>query len=225
MRIVVLLLALVISSPVWSAPVYKCKGAKGETIYQNLPCPKGTQTVAHGEYAREPDNPTQYYEALREGNAIRARREAAAEAAMIDRSHESSATSSSEAETSAAVAKSDAKYREDRKRWGNRLAGPKPEGYDERNPKVTLHRGAAESTGISPSSTSAPVTYDDCKQVGSSVHCVGSDGSVASGSIDAWGNGRASGAGGDVRFRPNPVTGKPQSDSGTCVKDVYGQCQ
>jgi len=54
-----LLVLIVLSAPGAAADVYKCKGAKGETIYQNLPCPAGAAELSRGSYAPAPDDPGQ----------------------------------------------------------------------------------------------------------------------------------------------------------------------
>jgi hypothetical protein len=223
--VVALLSVLMLVGACDAAPVYKCKGINNETIYQNLPCPSGTKAIAHGEYAPTEDNPTQYYDAVREGEAIRARREQ--EAAAKSRNagaQQERADRESELATAISQEKSDAKYRSDKKRWGSRLAGPKPIGYDERNAQSFVSQGKSAPLVQSLPTPPERVTYDDCKQVVSSVHCRGSDGSMATGSVDAWGNGRAHGTGGDVRFHPDPIGGGVRTDSGACVKDAYGQC-
>lgn len=79
----ILMAGTLFATPILAAPVYKCKGKQGETIYQNLPCPNGTKPVAKGEYAPAPDSPDQYYAAARAANEIRERQAAAADNAIV----------------------------------------------------------------------------------------------------------------------------------------------
>lgn len=57
MRTLIGWMLLAIGSCVCAADVYVCKGPNGVMAYQQEPCPKTSQNVAHGTYQREPDAP------------------------------------------------------------------------------------------------------------------------------------------------------------------------
>lgn len=71
----ILLCGAFMASPCAAAPVYKCKGTTGETIYQNTPCPSGTQQLGRGEYNSAPDAPSRYDSAGDVVNQISARQD------------------------------------------------------------------------------------------------------------------------------------------------------
>lgn len=226
-------LLLACAPSAWSAQVYKCKSATGPTIYQNTPCPENTKLVGHGSYEPEPDNPTQSYAAAEEAERIQTQRALDAQAARerfatMHQNNESMGMPRQREALSPIDEKKIAEYSETRRRWGKRMAGAPPPGWQER--EDSKQRRAARDDALDVPSPSAaphdPVTYDDCKQVGSSVHCWGSDGSIASGSIDAYGNGHAHGVNGQsVDFHRDPATGTVKSRDGACVKNLAGVCE
>lgn len=71
MRKLILLSAL-LALPVLAsaADIYKCKGSKGEIIYQDVPCQNGAKPIAAGHYQQVPDDPRQAYAAAQEADRI-----------------------------------------------------------------------------------------------------------------------------------------------------------
>jgi hypothetical protein len=172
-----LFLLLALAASAHAAPVYKCKGKQGETIYQNLPCPSGTKAVAKGEYAPAPDSPDQYYAAARAAAEIHERQAAAADAAAMAPQQPATAN----ADAALADTKADAKYKADLKRWGARMAGPAPDGYKARHPATAV---AHSSGGASPS----PEVQNCHATGGGNMTCFGSRGTVSNGHVDPNGN-------------------------------------
>ena len=64
--------------------VYKCKDKSGTTIYQSDPCPTDSVTVAHGAYARQPDNPQNQLEANQQAAMQNAARQQQAQNAAVE---------------------------------------------------------------------------------------------------------------------------------------------
>lgn len=81
--------------------IFKCKGASGETIYQNEPCPRGSVAVARGSYNREPDDPTTQQAATDEAARTNAQREYEIQAAATTSHDEQPQVSAYESETAA----------------------------------------------------------------------------------------------------------------------------
>lgn len=58
--------------------INKCKGSKGETIYQSAPCPVGSKVIGRGHFEPVPDDPHQVRAAAEEAERIRYERDAQA---------------------------------------------------------------------------------------------------------------------------------------------------
>jgi hypothetical protein len=233
------MILLLAALPAAGADVYKCKGAKGETIYQNLPCPVGTKPLAKGHYDAVPDDPRQFEAAEADHRARMARQQQAEQAAATAysgpstrelqsdaasiASHDSRSTAAREARAADAssAAAQDAAYRETRRRWGERVAGPAPPGYAERQ---AMPR-ARDDTPVQPA-PAAPVHTTGCRQGGFSVDCTNSDGSMSYGSVDPYGNGHVYSQDGKPTLNIHrDAAGHEKADDGTCIRDVFGHCQ
>lgn len=212
------LLLLALSAPLAAAPVYKCKGAKGETIYQNLPCPAGAKTLATGAYAPVPDDPSQMRAAHAEAQRIRQEREDAAYAAQASAGYEQTGVAPSNEPT--VDPRKVEKWKEDRARWGSRLAGPPPPGA------VEPRRAAPAPTfAEAPPAQKPPAYTTGCKQNGTSITCTDSNGGFSHGSVNPYGSGSVSNADGSITTIRRDPAGHLKTQDGTCVKDIYGQCQ
>lgn len=213
MRSVVLILAF-LAFPALAANVYKCKGATGELIYQNLPCPNGAKPIARGSYAPVADDP----------------RQAAAAAQAADRLHERDAMNQTAAQpqdtyydvsgsgsaNAAADQKQNAEYQATLKRWGKRMAGPPPPGYVQDPPR----RDTFDKERLARDAAPKPARIQTCNPTaGSNVTCFGSDGSISNGHVDEAGRGTMFGSDGSVE----QMHGMPNRD-GSCVRDINGFC-
>lgn len=201
MRAVLVLLAM-IAMPCSAGQVYKCKGPKGEVTFTNIKCPENASTQKYGTFQPEADNPRQYRDAVADHNA---REEAAQQQSMTS----SYATPTVQASNTPDNSKRDAEYRETRKRWGARMAGPPPDGYTKAPPTAAPIVSALK-----------PAATQTCKQNGGgSVTCFGSDGTIANGHVNENGSGTMFNSNGAIQ----QIHSMPKRD-GACVPDVNGFC-
>ena len=210
--------------------VYKCKGSKGETIYQSQPCPAGTKPLGTAHFEPVVDDPHQARAAAAEADRIHADQAAAAAnvytpveapnsyagaqsdaASIASRDSRSSAYREWKESQKSASGEAARKYNEDRKRWGSRLAGPPPAGYDASPPAPMSHATHAPS---------APVAQSCTTGAGGATTCFGSDGSISNGHVNPSGNGTLFGSDGSIQN----VQAVPKQPNSTCIRDANGFC-
>lgn len=211
MRALLICVAL-IAPPAFAGQVYKCKGPKGDVTFTNIKCPDNAAAVVIGSYQAVSDSPDQYYAAVA---AHQARTERAQEKTVADaesaaargatRDQQQVADSGQSAERLKKVSD----YRDTLKRWGPRMAGPAPAGYDafvgpERN---------------RPAPPKPPVINNCHGNGGGSVTCFGSDGSIANGHVNEDGHGTLFGSTGSMQ-----QINTQNANGRNCVLDVNGFC-
>lgn len=217
MRILPVLALVLASFSASAAQLYKCKGSSGETIYQNLPCPAGSKILAKGSYERAPDDPSQMRAAAAEASRIRREQDAAAEMATASTYYSAPATTTAQSGSDVDMNKADEKYRADKARWGKRLAGDKPPGYDDRHP-----RGTASQTAMPPTSRPTysvdPITQFNPRTGEASHGTRDSDGNVTifNNRTGESSHGHADGNGNVTLFNPRRGTTTHCNPNGVC---------
>ena len=233
MRSVVFILAF-FAFPALAANVYKCKGGKGELIYQNLPCPNGAAPIATGHYDQAPDDPRQAVAAADEADRIRFERTQQPAAIDLTRSgadqrardvdawsavrRDSRSVAGRQAIKEAANSQEakDAIYRAEVKRWGKRVAGQPPMGYA----AAPSPRDTFDAERLARDSAHKPPRIQTCNTMnGGDVTCFGCDGSIANGHVDDSGSGTLFGADGSIE----QMHDMPKRD-GSCVRDINDFC-
>lgn len=240
-----------LSLPAFAGEVYKCKAADGSITFTNIKCPEKAAVQHYGSYQAAPDNPTQAYAAAQEADQIRSKRQDwTSPAEVLDsgvrdqRAIQSdlAALENEDPRTSigsaARAARLRAEFTTGSKAEKKAAAAEYQRTMDALRVTVTGQPIASRPMVSAPAQPTRsqepgpirqpdkpPVYTTDCTQNGFSVHCNESDGSVSYGNVGPNGNGNVFGQDGEVtRIRTDPY-GKTKTDSGVCVKNIYGQCQ
>jgi len=228
MRYAALVLAI-IALPCTAGQVYKCKGPKGEVTFTNIKCPEKTEATQVGTYEKAADSPDQLRDALSDAAARRARENATQDASALPADTQPEDTSDAAAAATrdrrsiagrqqidadaASDAAKDAKYRADLKRWGKRMAGDPPPGYDERNPQRQAARG-------DDTQNRGPETQFCNQAAGGEMTCFGTHGTISQGHVDQQGNAtmfKSTGGIQQMQVAPNAGTNCVSMDaSGNC---------
>lgn len=241
MRYAALVLAM-IALPCAAGQVYKCKGPNGEVTFTNIKCPEKTEATQIGTYEKAADSPDQLRDALSDAAARRARENAAQDVSALSADTQLEDTSDAAAaatrdrrsiagrqqiDTEAASdAAKDAKYRADLKRWGKRMAGEPPPGYEERAASRRGRGNSEDERHVPADATARRSEPVSCKQNSGNVDCFNSDGTFSYGHVNpVTGAGAVYDQNGNATTIRRDPLGHPETDNGTCVKDIYGNCQ
>ena len=233
-----LVLALFAAPLAHADHVYKCKGASGETIYQNDPCPDGATTIAHGTYDRQPDNPRNNIEATNAAADANEQREynrqAANAASGFDEEpeHESEyarQTRERREHIEAGSYRSRVGHSGPAKVQGDEIArrptmdsninGGRPVPLPSDTSSSPQHAAAAPSPAMHMTQAPPPPQQfdnSDCRRsAGGNVTCWDSQGNASTGHTDPSGHTGVYGKDGQWTRLPND----------TCIKDNFGNCK
>lgn len=219
-------LLILLSLPAFAGEVYKCKAADGSVTFTNVKCPEKAQAQHYGSYQAAEDSPDQYFQAAEEADRIRSARGEVPQtvpgethedermrqsdwASAVMRDARSTAGRQQIRDDANSQGAKVAKYREDVKRWGKRMAGEPPPGYV-----------APQQTRRATPPPKPPVMQTCNPTGGGTVTCFGNDGSISNGHVDQDGRGTMFGSDGSIR----QMQGMPNR-AGSCVVDINGFCQ
>jgi hypothetical protein len=227
MRIFVALVAVLVCSCAAAGEVFKCKAADGGVTFTNIKCPEKSSVQHYGSYTAVADDPQKPAPADDIGSApiptAPSRRPRIQKETDFDRI----AREKDELQKSSLRRKKSEEYEASLEKWGPRMAGQPPDGYI---PK-TKRQVAVDSDDTPPISGTTMAVHErprttDCSQSSGSITCYHTDGSISSGSANpVTGSATLFNTDGTTeRVSRNPA-GKSATEDGTCVKDIYGQCQ
>ena len=212
-----ILLSAMLTLPVLAsaADVYKCKGSKGEIIYQDVSCPNDAMAIATGHYDLAPDDPIQTVAAAREAERIHDAREQQQRAAeqqvsQIEQVEQSRNAALVRGKLAAAKAKGEQEMRESARRWGT---------------GVVARNDDRDSSRMNAAQKTPPETVSCSGGAAGSVNCFNSDGTMSYGHRNSNGSGVLYNDDGSSENLSRDGSGHTKTESGICVRNIYGECQ
>lgn len=212
--------ALLLATGVHAGEVYKCKGADGKITFTNIKCPEHSSVKHYGTFAPVDDDPRQVEAAAAEADRIRYANEQRRAIAQENLRH----INDQEARRDAALLRAKVAVSA-QSAFAEQQAGQAR--FHSHDPRVAgadiPESGAPSNVGHQAAIADPPRTVS-CQQSSGNVTCLNTDGSMSRGVVDPLGNGSISNdAGGQQLTRD--AFGHMKTQDGTCVKDIYGQCQ
>lgn len=249
-RIILAVLALVILAPAQAARIFKCEGADGSVTFTTTACPEQTTGEHYATFTPQPDAPAvlpEQYAAAEptiDPGADVARMEGRRQ--MDIRANERAVANADTRHPLGQLA-ADAKRRRDDRTRGTRASREAAyeremarlysmaQGVPVQQPPPARHAPTqvVQHQDPFPGATHSqppvavhtpPTTTTSCKEASGRITCTMSDGTWARGHTDPAGNTRIHS--GDRTIRAGrQADGTLRTSDGTCIRDIYGQCQ